>query len=81
MAGRSLSVSTAWGISAAALVVALILAALLAVIFLQETLWYVIVARVFSLERSRAAYGRFKRHVDRLFGGLIAGLAAKIALT
>ena len=60
---------------------ALVLAALLAVIFLQETLWYVLVARLFSLGRARAAYGRFKAHIDRLFGGLIAALAAKIALT
>ena len=58
-----------------------VLAALLAVIFVQETLWYVLVARLFSLERARIAYGRFKAHIDRLFGGLIAALAAKIALT
>ncbi|NNE89035.1 MAG: LysE family transporter [Silicimonas sp.] len=58
-----------------------VLAALLFVIFMQETLWYVLVARIFSLARARAAYGRFKAHVDRVFGGLIAALAAKIALT
>lgn len=58
-----------------------VLAALLMVIFVQETLWYVLVARLFSLARARSAYGRFKTHVDRAFGGLIAALAAKIALT
>lgn len=60
---------------------ALVLAALLAVILLQETTWYILVARLFSLPRTRNAYGRFKAHVDRVFGGLIAALAAKIALT
>lgn len=58
-----------------------VLALLLAVIFIQETAWYILVARLFSLSRTRSAYGRFKIHVDRTFGGLIAALAAKIALT
>ena len=58
-----------------------VLAALLAVILLQESLWYILVARLFSLGRTRVAYGRFKAQVDRAFGGLIAALAAKIALT
>ena len=58
-----------------------VLAALLTVICVQETLWYVLVARVFSLARSRAAYGRFKATVDRTFGGLIALLGAKIVTT
>lgn len=60
---------------------ALVLAALLAVIFTQETLWYIAVARLFSLARPRAAYARFKAAIDRAFGGLIALLGAKIALT
>ncbi|MBT8425027.1 MAG: LysE family translocator [Boseongicola sp.] len=60
---------------------ALVLALLLTVIGTQETLWYILVGRVFSLDRSRAAYGRFKATIDRAFGGLIALLAAKIALT
>ncbi len=58
-----------------------VLAALLAVIFTQETLWYVLVARLFSLSRPRAAYARFKATLDRTFGGLIAILGAKIATT
>lgn len=58
-----------------------ILALLLAVIFIDETLWYVFVARIFSLARARAAYVRFKTWIDRVFGGLIALLAAKFALT
>ena len=55
------------------------LAALLAVIFVDETLWYAFVARVFSLGRARAAYGRAKAWIDRAFGALIAGFAVRIA--
>ncbi len=58
-----------------------ILGALLGVIFVQETLWYVLVARLFSLSKPRATYARFKATVDRTFGGLIAILGAKIATT
>ncbi|MBB5222956.1 threonine/homoserine/homoserine lactone efflux protein [Amaricoccus macauensis] len=56
-------------------------AALLAVVFLNETLWNVFVARIFSLERSRAAYLRLKGVIDRAFGGLIAFLGVKIIAT
>ncbi len=52
---------------------------LLAVIFVDETLWYVLVARVFSLRRARAAYVRAKAWVDRAFGALIAAFGVKIA--
>ncbi|MDJ0821690.1 MAG: LysE family transporter [Paracoccaceae bacterium] len=55
--------------------------ALLAVIFLNETLWYIVVARVFSLRRPRAAYTRLKTGIDRVFGSLIAAFGLKIALT
>lgn len=55
------------------------LAALLAVIFVDETLWYALVARVFSLARARAAYGRAKAWVDRGFGGLIGAFGLRIA--
>lgn len=56
-------------------------AALLAAIFVNETGWYIIVARVFSLPRARAGYVQFKSHVDRMFGSLIAAFGVKIALT
>ncbi|MEM9970169.1 MAG: LysE family transporter [Pseudomonadota bacterium] len=56
-----------------------LLTALIAVVFLQETLWYVMVARVFSLSGPRTAYARFKAAVDRSFGGLIALFGIKIA--
>ena len=58
-----------------------VLAALLFVIFAQETLWYVLVGRFFTLRGPRATYARFKAMIDRTFGGLIALLAAKIATT
>lgn len=56
-------------------------AALLLAVFANETLWYVIVARVFSLPRPRAAYARAKAWIDRGFGTLLALLGLKIALT
>jgi threonine/homoserine/homoserine lactone efflux protein len=55
------------------------LALLLAAIGINETLWYVLVARVFSFSRARALYADAKRWVDRAFGGLIAVLGLKVA--
>lgn len=55
--------------------------AILAAVFANETLWYIVVARIFSLPRARTAYMRLKAKVDRTFGGLIALLGLKIALT
>ncbi len=57
-----------------------VLALLMAVIFLDETLWYVLVARLFSLPEPRAAYARMKTGVDRTFGVLLGGLGLRIAL-
>lgn len=57
------------------------LAALLAVILLDETLWYLLVARLFSLARARAAYAGAKAWVDRAFGGLIAAFGLRLAAT
>jgi threonine/homoserine/homoserine lactone efflux protein len=54
---------------------------LLAVILLNETLWYLVVARVFSLARARAAYAGAKGWVDRAFGGLIAAFGLRLAAT
>jgi threonine/homoserine/homoserine lactone efflux protein len=56
-------------------------AAILLAVLLNETLWYLIVARVFSLPRPRAAYSRAKAWIDRGFGTLLALLGLKIALT
>lgn len=57
-----------------------VLALVMAVIFVDETLWYIAVARLFSLPGPRAAYARMKTGVDRTFGVLMAGLGLRIAL-
>ena len=56
-------------------------AALLAVVFLNEAVWCTLVARIFSFHRSKAAYIGLKSTIDRAFGGLLALLGVKIALT
>lgn len=58
-----------------------VLAALLTVCFVAETTWNTIVARVFSFDRTRRAYIGAKSVIDRSFGGLLAALGLKIALT
>jgi threonine/homoserine/homoserine lactone efflux protein len=58
-----------------------VLAALLAVIFLSETIWNSLVARVFSLDRTRARYISLKTLIDRSFGGMLALLGIKIVAT
>ncbi|MFN3970953.1 MAG: LysE family translocator [Gemmobacter sp.] len=54
---------------------------LLAIIFVAETLWNSTVARVFSLDRSRATYIALKTVIDRSFGGLLALLGVKVAFS
>ena len=56
-------------------------AALLAVLFTFETGWNIIVARIFSLDRRRAAYISLKTIIDRAFGGMLVLLGVKIAAT
>jgi threonine/homoserine/homoserine lactone efflux protein len=56
-------------------------AALLAVVFLNETIWNTLVARIFSFDRTRAGYISLKSVIDRTFGGLLAVLGVKIAAT
>jgi threonine/homoserine/homoserine lactone efflux protein len=58
-----------------------VLGLLLAVIFTAETLWNSLVARIFSLERSRARYISLKTLIDRSFGGALALLGVKIVAT
>ena len=55
--------------------------ALLLVVFLNETIWNTLVARIFSFERSKATYISLKSIIDRSFGGLLALLGVKIAIT
>ncbi|TDL78058.1 LysE family translocator [Palleronia sediminis] len=45
-----------------------------------EAAWYIVVARVFSLPRPRAAYARAKAWIDRSMGVVLAGLGLKVAL-
>ncbi|MDD8024819.1 MAG: LysE family translocator [Paracoccaceae bacterium] len=54
---------------------------ILAIIFINDAGWNVLVARIFSLERTRSAYLNLKTVIDRTFGGLLALLGAKLALT
>ena len=58
-----------------------VLVALLAYLFLVEAGWNTIVARIFSLDRTRAGYISLKTVIDRSFGGLLALLGIKIAAT
>ena len=58
-----------------------IYAALLAVLFCNETLWNIAVVRVFSLDRSRRVYLSLKTIIDRCFGGILALLGLKIAVS
>jgi threonine/homoserine/homoserine lactone efflux protein len=55
--------------------------ALLMIVFLNESIWNTIVARIFSLDRTRTAYIGLKSTIDRAFGGMLALLGLKIAAT
>ncbi|WP_424989684.1 LysE family translocator [Fluviibacterium sp. S390] len=54
-------------------------ALLLAVVFLNEALWYIAVSRLMSGRPAQTIYRKAKAHLDRLFGGLMAALAVKLA--
>ncbi|MGH1330591.1 MAG: LysE family translocator [Paracoccaceae bacterium] len=56
-------------------------AAILLMIFINDCGWNIIVARIFSLERTRRGYLNLKTSIDRCFGGLLALLGIKLALT
>ncbi|WP_380052651.1 LysE family translocator [Falsihalocynthiibacter sp. SS001] len=58
-----------------------VIIALLAIVFLNETAWNIIVGRIFSLETTRRSYLSLKSTIDRIFGGLLGVLGMKIALT
>jgi threonine/homoserine/homoserine lactone efflux protein len=58
-----------------------VLAALLGFLFMVEAGWNTIVARIFSLDRTRRAYTGAKPMIDRAFGGLLGLLGLKIATT
>lgn len=54
---------------------------LLAAMFVNEVVCTLGVARIFSLERSRAIYAGMKTGIDRVFGGVLGLLGLKVALT
>jgi threonine/homoserine/homoserine lactone efflux protein len=51
------------------------------IVFFNEAIWNIFVARLFSLETTRAGYMRLKAPIDRVLGGLLAALGLKIATT
>ncbi len=53
----------------------------LGIIFFNDCGWNVFISRVFSLERTRQTYIGLKTSIDRVFGGLLAALGVKLALT
>ncbi len=58
-----------------------ILGLLLALIFIGEMAWNIIVVRIFSFEKTRRGYISLKGVFDRVFGAGLAALGAKIAIT
>jgi threonine/homoserine/homoserine lactone efflux protein len=54
--------------------------ALLAVVMINETVWGMTVARIFSTSATRARYISLKTVIDRSFGGVLALLGIKVAL-
>jgi len=58
-----------------------VLACLIVVILTLETAWNSLVARIFSLDRTRAAYISLKTVIDRTFGAALALLGVKIVAT
>lgn len=54
---------------------------ILGIVFFNDAGWNVIVSRIFSLERTRQVYLNLKTLFDRVFGGLLAALGVKLALT
>lgn len=49
-------------------------------VLVVEMAWYVLVARLFSLRRARAAYIRFKTALDRTLGVALATLGLRLAI-
>lgn len=58
-----------------------VLACLIAMILVLETAWNSLVARIFSLDRTRATYISLKTLIDRCFGAVLALLGVKIVAT
>jgi threonine/homoserine/homoserine lactone efflux protein len=60
---------------------ALALGLLLIAVFLNEFVCNALIARLFSVGSVRTGYARLKSQIDRAFGGILALLGLKIALT
>jgi threonine/homoserine/homoserine lactone efflux protein len=58
-----------------------VLACLIPLILADETAWNSLVARIFSLDRTRAANISLKTVIDRSFGAALALLGVKIVAT
>lgn len=58
-----------------------IYAALLTAVMANETIWNTAVARIFSTSTTRAGYISLKTIIDRAFGGILALLGVRIALS
>lgn len=56
-------------------------AVILLIVFVNDAGWAALVARLFSLPRPRATYLGFKTTIERVFGGLLAVLGLKLAMT
>ncbi|MFN3524981.1 MAG: LysE family translocator [Paracoccus sp. (in: a-proteobacteria)] len=56
-------------------------AAILVLIFINDAGWNVIVARIFSLDRTRRGYLGLKTTIDRTFGGLLGLMGLRLATT
>ncbi|MGH6720017.1 MAG: LysE family translocator [Alphaproteobacteria bacterium] len=55
-------------------------AAAIAIVLLDETLWYAVVATAFSTAGPRRVYQRVRPTLDRVLAGVLAGLGAKLIL-
>lgn len=56
-------------------------AAILLIVFFNDTGCAMLVSRIFAFERTRRAYLGLKTVIERIFGGLLALLGLKLALT
>ncbi|MFM2350819.1 MAG: hypothetical protein RIR04_1785 [Pseudomonadota bacterium] len=56
-----------------------VIGGLLAYLFVAETTWNTLVAKIFSFQGTRRAYIGAKTTIDRIFGGLLGLLGLKIA--
>jgi len=54
---------------------------ILGIVFFNDAGWNVLVARVFSLHKTRTVYLNLKSVIERVFGGLLALLGLKLVLT